>query len=439
MILKDKLAAQIPDWRERVGNLIQEHGDVPVGDVTIRQVYGGMRGVKSLVSDISYVDPNEGIRLRGYTITELLEKLPKSEGTGIPLVGGLYSLLLTGEIPSVEEAKEVENEWRSRADVPEHVFKVLMFMSEKASPMNLFSTAIMSLETDSLFTAQYNEGMRREAYWEPMLEDSLNLTAKLPTVAAFIYRMKHNLGPLPPLDPDLDWAGNFAHMMGIDSAEYKDLSRLYFIIHSDHESGNVSAHATHMVASTLSNIYFASSAGMNGLAGPLHGRANQENLRWLMQVYEQYGRVPSKEELTQYAWDTLNAGQVIPGYGHAVLRRTDPRYSALLNFGKKHIQNDPIFELASLFYEVVPDVLKEHGKAKNPWPNVDAISGAVQRHYGIEDCDPTGTCGFYTVLFGVSRVLGVSANAVWARALGQPIERPKSLTTAMLEDIAAGK
>jgi citrate synthase len=439
MILKDKLAAQIPAWRERVAKLVQEHGDALVGHVTVRQVYGGMRGVKSLVSDISYVDPNEGIRLRGYTIPELLEMLPKLEGATVPLVGGLYSLLLTGEIPSLDEALEVEDAWRARAAVPEHVFKVLMFMSERASPMNLFSTAIMSLEADSLFTDQYNQGMRKEEYWEPMLEDSLNLVAKLPTIAAFIYHLKHDLGPLPPPDPDLDWGGNFAHMMGIDSAEYRDLSRLYFIIHSDHESGNVSAHATHMVASTLSNIYYAASAGMNGLAGPLHGRANQENLRWLMQVHEKYGRVPSKEELTQYAWDTLNAGQVIPGYGHAVLRRTDPRYSALYEFGKAHIKDDPIFELASLFYQVVPDVLKEHGKAKNPWPNVDAISGTVQRHYGVEDCDPTGTCGFYTVLFGVSRVLGVSANAVWARALGQPIERPKSLTTAMLEEIAAGE
>ena len=440
MKLKEILAEKIPVERERVRKLIAEHGDTKVGEVNIRQVYGGMRGVKSLVSDISYVDPNEGIRLRGYTIPELLDKLPKAEGNDIPLVGGLYYLLLTGEIPDLEGAMEIEREWSARAAVPEHVFKVLMFMSEDASPMNLFSTAIMSLEADSLFSAKYHRGMRKAEYWEPMLEDSLNLTAKLPTIAAFIYRMKNGMGPLPPKDPNLDWAGNFAQMMEIAGDEYKDLSRLYFIIHSDHESGNVSAHATHMVASTLSDIYYAASAGMNGLAGPLHGRANQENLRWLIEVYEKYGRVPSKEELTQYAWDTLNAGQVIPGYGHAVLRQTDPRYSALYEFGQKYIKDDPIFELASLFYEVVPPVLKEHGRAKNPWPNVDAISGTIQRHYGVVDeCDETGDCGFYTVLFGISRVLGVSANAVWARALGQPIERPKSLTTTMLEDIAAGE
>ena len=226
-------------------------------------------------------------------------------------------------------------------------------------------------------------------------------------------------------------------MMGVEDPLYADLSRLYFIIHSDHESGNVSAHATHLVGSTLSDIYYATSAGMNGLAGPLHGRANQEALSWLLDVYDKYGRVPEPEELRQFAWDTLKAGQVIPGYGHAVLRKTDPRFTAQLEFGKKHFPDDPIFKLAAMVYDVVPNVLLEQGKAKDPWPNVDAISGALQYHFGVKDSDGAGVYGFYTVLFGVSRALGVSANAVWARALGQPLERPKSLTTKMLEDIAA--
>jgi citrate synthase len=436
MKLKQKLAVQIPEWRQRVSTLLSESGDVVVGEVTIQQVYGGMRGVKCMVTDISYVDPNEGIRLRGHTISELLKLLPKPEGAEVPLVGGLYYLLLTGEIPTMAEAMEVEDEWKARSEIPQHVFKILSFMAEKSSPMNLFSTAIMSLQAESVFAARYDEGMQKEEYWDPMLEDSLNLVAKLPIIAAYIYRLKHLDGSIPKPDPNLDWGANFAHMMGVEAPDYKDLSRLYFIVHSDHESGNASAHATHMVASTLSDIYFAASAGMNGLAGPLHGRANQENLHWLLGVYDKYGRVPSKDELRQYAWDTLNAGQVIPGYGHAVLRKTDPRYTALHEFGKKHFPDDPIFKLADLLYEVVPDVLREQGKARNPWPNVDAISGTLQHHYGVQDCDSSGPCGFYTVLFGVSRVLGVSANAVWARALGQPIERPKSLTTAMLEEIA---
>lgn len=437
MLLKEKIASQIPAWRERVKLLIQNSGDVKVGEVTIKQVYGGMRSVKGLVTDISYVDPSEGIRLRGFTIPELLVKLPRLEGTEIPIVGGLYYLLLSGEIPTLEEALEVEEEWRMRADVPDYVFDVLRAMPAQATAMTMFSQAILALQTESVFTKRYDQGLQKEDMWDPMFEDSLNLTAKLPVIAAFIYNLKQKDGQIPEINPKLDWAANFAAMMGIQDPLYADLSRLYFIIHSDHESGNVSAHATHMVGSTLSDIYYATSAGMNGLAGPLHGRANQEALRWLLEVYEQIGHLPDQEELRQFAWDTLNQGQVIPGYGHAVLRKTDPRFTAQLEFGRKYFPDDPIFGLASLVYDVVPGVLLEQGKAKDPWPNVDAISGALQYHFGVKDCNEQGSCGFYTALFGVSRALGISANAVWARALGQPIERPKSLTTAMLEKIAA--
>ncbi len=431
MKLKDKLAAQLPEWRERVRKLVKESGDVKVGEVNIGQVYGGMRDVRSLVTDISYVDPNEGIRFRGFTIPELLEKLPKPEGAQMPYVGGLYYLFLIGEIPTKEDALEVENEWKSRGKVPQYVFTTMQTVPCDMHPMTMFSTAVLIMQRDSVFAKRYAEGIKKENYWEPMLEDSLNLTAKLPEIAAFIYRLKYKAGEFIPSDPNLDWGANFAHMMGVQDKEYQDLSRLYFLLHSDHESGNVSAHATHLVGSTLSDIYYATSAGLDGLAGPLHGLANQECLRWLLDVYRKYGQVPSKDELAKFAWDTLNSGQVIPGYGHAVLRKTDPRYTAQLEFGKEHMANDDIFRLAALVYEVVPEVLRQQGKAKDPWPNVDAISGTLQYHYGVTEFD------FYTVLFGVSRLLGVTANAVWARALQQPLERPKSLTTKMLEEAAA--
>lgn len=431
MMLKDKLAIEIPVWRERVRKLVKESGDVKVGEVNIGQVYGGMRDVKSLVTDISYVDPVEGIRFRGFTIPELIEKLPKPPGAEMPYVGGLYYLFLVGELPTTADAVEVEREWKARQVVPEYVFEVIRAMPADTHPMTLFAAAVLVMQHESLFAKEYHQGLKRDEFWIPTLEDSLNLTAKLPAIAAYIYRWKYKQGNIIPPDPDLDWGGNFAHLMGIEAQEYQDLSRLYFLLHSDHESGNVSAHATHLVGSTLSDVYYATSAGMSGLAGPLHGLANQECLGWLLQVYNLYKAVPDREELRQYAWDTLQSGKVIPGYGHAVLRKTDPRFTAQLEFGIKHMETDDIFRLAKLVYEVVPDVLREQGKAKDPWPNVDAISGSLQYHYGITEFD------FYTVMFGVSRALGVTANAVWARALGQPLERPKSLTTAMLEEIAS--
>ncbi len=437
MILKDKLAVQVPAWRERVKKLLTEGGDAKVGEVNIKQVYGGMRDVKGLVTDISYVDPEEGIRLRGYTIPELFEKLPKLAGAEMPLAGGLYYLLLVGELPGMQEALDVEEAWKQRGQVPQYVYDVLCAMPANAQPMTLFSQAILSLQTESVFSRKHDEGMRKEDQWLYALEDSLNLTAKLPAIAAFIYSLKFGEPRTPVSDPKLDWSANFAQMMGVADPLYADLMRLYFIVHSDHESGNVSAHATHLVGSTLSDAYYAVSAGMNGLAGPLHGRANQESLAWLLEVYNRHGHVPTAEELREFAWDTLNAGQVIPGYGHAVLRKTDPRFTAHLDFGCKHFPEDPIFKLASLVYDVVPDVLREQGKAKDPWPNVDAISGSLQQHFGVRDSNDKGIYGFYTVLFGVSRALGVTANMVWARALNQPLERPKSLTTEMLEAIAA--
>lgn len=435
MLLKEKIAAQLPGWQARVKRLVKEYGAVKVGEVTIDQVYGGMRGVKGLVTDISSVDPGEGIRLRGYTIPELIVKLPKPPGAEMPYVGGLYYLLLTGEVPTLEEAQAVEAEWNARSQVPGYVFDALSAMPDGTQAMTLFSLAILAMQKESVFTKAYETGMRKDEYWEYTLEDSLNLTAKLPAIAAYIYNKLQGKDVRASAQPDLDWAGNFGKLLGVSDPDFADLARLYLIIHSDHESGNVSAHATHLVGTTLSDVYYAASAGMNGLAGPLHGRANQEALHWLKQVRDLYGRVPSRQELETFSWEKLNAGQVIPGYGHAILRITDPRYTALYDFGRKHFHQDELFDLAVLVYDVVPDVLRSQGKAKDPWPNVDAISGTLLHHYGVHDCG--GGCGFYTVAFGVSRILGVSANLVWARALGQPLERPKSLTTLELEAIAA--
>ncbi|HXF86562.1 MAG TPA: citrate (Si)-synthase [Anaerolineales bacterium] len=431
MILHEKIAEQLPAWRERIKSLAKEHADVVVDHVTLGQVVGGMRDVKSLLTDISYVDPAEGIRFRGLSIPEVLKALPKARGGEMPLVGGLYYLLLIGEVPNREQAMEVEAEWAKRASVPDYVFKVLKAMPKDTHPMILFSQAVLALAKDSKFTKAYHEGIKKDHYWEPALEDSLDLTAKLPVIAAYIYRMKYfGERAKPKYNPRQDYGMNFARMMKVPNRkEYADLARLYFILHSDHESGNVSAHTMHLVGSALSDPYLSFSAALNGLAGPLHGLANQESLAWLLEVRNKFNGVPTREELYKFAWDTLNAGHVIPGYGHAVLRVPDPRFTAQMEFAKQRFPDDELVRIADLVFEVVPQVLREQGKAKNPAPNVDAISGTLQYHYGVREFD------FYTVLFGVGRALGVTANYVWSRALGMPIERPKSVTTKMLEEV----
>lgn len=433
MTLHDRLASQLPAWRDRVKALNKDHGEVVVDDVTVGQIVGGMRDIKSMLTDISYVDPETGIRFRGMTIPEVLKALPKGRGARMPMVGGLYYLLMTGEVPTRDQAQEVENEWGKRASVPDYVYKMLKAMPKDTHPMILLSQAVLALGKESVFTRRYHEGMKKDEYWEAAFEDSLDLTARLPVVAAFIYRLKYfNETKKPKYNPKWDYGTNFARMMGVDDKKgYAELMRQYFIIHSDHESGNVSAHAMHLVGSALSNPYFSFSAALNGLAGPLHGLANQEALKWLIDVKEKFGGVPTHEDLRKFAWDTLNGGQVIPGYGHGVLRVVDPRFTAQMEFAKAYFPDDELIRLADLVYEVVPDVLKEQGKAKDPAPNVDAVSGTLQYYYGVREFQ------FYTVLFGVGRALGVTANYVWARALGMPIERPKSVTTRMLEQAVA--
>lgn len=426
--LKDKLHEKIQEHRPRTARLMKEYGDKVIDQVTAAQALGGMRGIKSLVTDISYLDPMEGIRYRGYTLPEVLEKLPKPEGAEMPYVEGLYHLLLTGEMPTQDEVEELIIDFNNRRGIPKYVWDVIDSFPSDSHPMAILSAAVMSLQRESVFNVKYKKGMSKMDYWDATYEDSTNLLAKMPLIGAYIYNKLYSPenGHRYP-DSTLDLGANFAYMMGKDKP-YDDVSRMYFIIHADHESGNVSAHTGHLVASSLSDIYYATSAMINGLAGPLHGLANQEVLRWLQGLKERMGgNFPTEDELKKYVWGTLNRGQVIPGYGHAVLRKTDPRYSVQREFCLSHMKDDELFKYVDALYKVVPDILVEQGKAKNPWPNVDAQSGVVQWHYGVKEFD------FYTVLFSIGRSFGVLSNIIWDRALGYSLERPKSITTDMLE------
>ncbi len=429
--LKDKLYEKILEHRPRTEKLLKEYGDVVIDKVTVSQIIGGMRGIKSLVTDISYLDPNEGIRYRGFTLPEVLEKLPKAKDAEMPYVEGLYHLLLTGEMPTEKEVEELMTNLRNRRVIPRYVWDVIDSFPSESHPMAILSAAVMSLQRESHFNLMYERGLNKMDYWDATYEDATNLLAKMPLIGAYIYNKLYHpeKGHRYP-DASLDLGANFAYMMGKDKP-YDDVARMYFIIHADHESGNVSAHTGHLVASSLSDVYYAISAMTNGLAGPLHGLANQEVLRWLQGLREQMGgKIPTEEEMKNYVWETLNNGQVIPGYGHAVLRKTDPRYTVQREFCLKHMKDDELFKYVDALYKVVPDILREQGKAKNPWPNVDAQSGVLQWHYGVTQYD------FYTVLFAIGRSIGVLSNIVWDRALGYPLERPKSITTDMLEAMA---
>lgn len=421
--LKEKLAEQIPGLRDQFGQLVKEHGDVVLSQVTIAQACGGMRGVKALVCDTSYVDPDKGLFVRGRGIRELADQLPEA----------VFYLLCTGELPDEAALQDLQKELQARQALPGYVVDVLRAMPADSHPMAMFNTGILVMQRESVFARRYSEGMKKTEYWEAMVEDALTLIARVTGVAAAVYRIRFDKGHLIEPDPNLDWAGNFARMTGIEdpTGEFANLMRLYMTLHCDHESGNVSANTCYTVCSALSDLYYSVSAGHNGLAGPLHGLANQECLRFVLEATRRYGdKIPTDEQLVEYAWETLNAGKVIPGYGHAVLRQTDPRYLAFLDFGKRVCPEDVAFGTVAALFRVIPDVLKEHGKAKNPYPNVDAASGSLLYHFGMRETS------FYTVLFGVSRTLGMSAQNIIARALGAPITRPKSVTFEDLKKAA---
>ena len=424
--LKSTLASKATALKKDIEGILAAHGDTVLGDVTVSQAYGGMRDIKCMVTETSSVDPQEGIRYRGMTIPDLQDKLPKAPGGAQPLPEAVFYLLLTGDVPTDAETAEITQAWRSHETLPAHVGRTLDALPPTTHPMTQLSIGITAMQTDSIFARRYREGMPKAQHWEAMFDDVMLLIARMPPLAAYIYRRSYKEGKhVPAAGPALDWSANLAHMLGFDSEELRELMRLYLSIHADHEGGNVSAHATHLVGSALSDPYLSLAAGMNGLAGPLHGLANQEVMRWLVGVKEKLGGgVPTRERLAQFVWDTLHAGQVVPGYGHGVLRVTDPRYLAQREFALRYLPDDENFRIVKMLYEIVPDILTQQGKAKDPWPNVDAHSGVLLVHYGLVEYD------FYTVLFGVSRAIGVLASLVLDRALGLPLERPKSVTTA---------
>ncbi len=433
-ILKERFKAKADLANVEVKSLIKEHGSKKIGEVTLAQVYQGMRGITGLVTETSLLDAQEGIRFRGFTIPELQEKLPKADGGSEPLPEGLLYLMLIGELPTQADVDHLTSVLQRRSHVPTHVFDTIDALPLSAHPMTMFVTGVMALQTQSIFAKEYAKGLNKKDYWSIIYDDALDLIARLPRIAAYVYRRKYKNNDHIQPNGLLDWSGNLAHMMGYDNQSFNELMRLYMTIHADHEGGNVSAHTTHLVGSALSDPYLSYAAGMNGLAGPLHGLANQEVIKWIFEMQAQLDTdLPAREQIEKYVKETIEAGKVVPGYGHAVLRKTDPRFTAQMEFGKKHMPEDKLCRTVWNIYEVVPPILQSLGKIKNPWPNVDAHSGALLVHYGMVEYE------FYTVLFAVSRALGVMSSLIWDRALGFPLERPKSVTTEAVKLWLEGK
>jgi citrate synthase len=433
--LKGKMAPLIKEKIALKAKLLKEVGETKIQDLTVEMAINGSRNIKGMVTETSDLDAMKGIAYRGLSLYECNEKLPKAPNGEVALPEAAFWLLLTGEIPTDAEVKALTQELHSRSAIPQYAMKIMDALPKDMHPMTQLSMGMLALQKESKFQAAYDNGMKKDVYWEYALEDALDLAGKIPVIAAKIYHRTFKNDTVPAYDANMDWAGNYAQMLGVSKDPmFKEATRLYLMLHADHEGGNVSAHTTHLVGSALSDPYYSWAAGLCGLAGPLHGLANQECLAWLLEVQKDLGNVePTKETLTEYAKKTLAAGKVIPGFGHAVLRNTDPRYMLEREFALKHMQGDPLFKLVDACYQALPPLLESLGKVKNPNPNVDAHSGQIMSFYGLTQEN------YYTVVFAVSRCLGCMAQVVWARAIGLPIERPKSVPLDVLESLAMKK
>ncbi|KAG6911475.1 hypothetical protein DXG01_014549 [Tephrocybe rancida] len=463
------------------------------------------KGLKAMLWDASVLDPNEvvklksrqGIRFHGLSIPDCQKVLPPAPGGKEIIAESMLWLLLTGNVPTVEQTRELSRELAEKGELPSFVENLLDSLPANLHPMTQLGMGVAALNRESSFQAAYEKGMKKSEYWTHTLEDCINLIAKLPALAARIYRNVYKPGSaLPSIKKDLDLVGNYSNLLGYGNNEsLTEYLRLYIALHGDHEGGNASAHTAHLVGSTLADPYLSYSAALFALAGPLHGDvrsnylralslANQEVLRWQLAMQEEIGSDVSREKIKEYLWKTLKSGQVVPGYGHGVLRNPDPRFIALQEFcdTRPDLQNSPIIQLVNkvgLFIyntktrgsefssldvrscsrcsegarqgrENIRSVhmgfnLSMQFQTKNPYPNVDATSGCVLYHYGFREFKVScylideglaEVKQYYTVIFGVSRALGALTQLVWARALGLPLERPKSYSIAALEKLA---
>lgn len=367
--LKAALERQVPAKRELAKEL-KAVGDAKIGDLTAGHALGGMRSLKALVWEGSVLDPDEGIRFHGRTIADCQRELPKGPTGTQMLPEAMFWLLLTGEVPSTEAVRAFSAELAARSTLPPHIISLFKSFPADMHPMTQLSVAVAALNTESSFARAYAEGINKTELWKPAFDDSIDLLAKIPRVAALVFRPKEiDAVAAAPLDPSLDWAANFAVLLGRggkDDTDFVDLLRLYLALHGDHEGGNVSAHATHLVGSALSDPYLSYSAGLLGLAGPLHGLAAQEVLRWVLAMKDKIGTNFGDGDVRDYLWSTLKGGQVVPGYGHGVLRKPDPRFAALMEFAasRPDIQADPVFRLVQKNSVIAPVVLTEHGKVR---------------------------------------------------------------------------
>lgn len=374
--------------------------------ITQENLETGLRGYPCGYCTTSEVDPSKGLFYVGYPITEIADWEPQE---------AIY-LLYHGKIGSKKDVASFYDTLKKRGRCKPEVLKSIRSLPRQGHPMDLFCAAILIC---GMFesTGDYQE-------------DCLNLIAKIPEVTATVINYHAGWGEGAPSNPELGYMENFVHMLNLpgkfSEEERKNLIRvfkLFNLLHYDHDGGNLSTFVGKAVASGLASMYGSINAAMAALAGPRHGKANQDCLEFVKEIYESLEGNLTAKEVEHQVRQRLANKQLVFGFGHAVLRVEDPRASIQFQVAEELYSKHPLVKTALLLRSEGVKVLKENPKISNPYPNVDAISGTLLSAAGFPYPE------YFTVLFGLSRVVGIAIQIVYERCTaregkGTPIVRP---------------
>jgi len=374
-------------------------------EITKDQLDTGLRGVPVGYCVTSAVDPVKGLTYVGRPIAELANFEPVE----------IIYLLYYGEMGTNEQVKKFEQELKKRAPLLPETVRHIEMLPKQGHPMDVFSAALLVV---GMF-----EGT------DDYREDCLNAIAKLPQIAAVVINSHAGWGLTPPPKPELGYMENFVHMLkfpGERKGQLTEVMRLFDITHFDHSGGNLSTFIGKAVSSGLEHMWGSLSAAMLALAGPRHGRANQDCLEFVYGVLESVGKDAKPSDIEELIRKKLNNNELVFGFGHAVLRVEDPRATIFYDYAKKHFPHEPLVKIAEMLRTEGSKVLKENPKVSDPYPNIDAISGTVLTAAGFPYPE------YFTVLFGLSRCVGIAIQIVYDRleareGKGTPIIRPKYL------------
>jgi len=365
----------------------------------------GLRGFPVGTCRTSSVNKDKGVSYGGYPVAELATLSSEA----------VIHLMLRKQLPSPEEEKAFAAELRDRQNLPPKVLELLSELPRDAHPMLWFVSGLLYL------------GMAETT--KDWREDGLNLIARVNPLVATIFRLREGWGdPIPPRD-DLDYASNFAHMLGAPGAHklLGDVLRMFHVLHMDHGGGNLSTFTGKAIASGHADVYTSMAGAMGALYGPLHGGANEQCLAQVKEI-----GTADEHEVDVYVRKLLAEGGKVYGFGHAVLRNEDPRARVQYRYARKHFADNPLVATALALRAVVPPILLEIPKIQNPYPNVDAVSGSLLSAAGLTHSE------YYTMLFGWSRVVGITAQIIDERLVlrdgkGVPIYRPRYLAEGQPE------